>query len=155
MPRPNDTAADMVNAGAAETGGGAEAGRADFAGAVRGLAADYVGKRKGDAVGAISDVADAIRTSGNGFDSSPNIKAFFDQAAEGVDELADRIARRSLAELFDEVEAAARRRPVLAGVAVAAAGVALLRFLRDRRNRPLARSRALVPAEPAGSRSQV
>lgn len=155
MRKPTDTAPTTANAGATRQGGTAGDGQADFASAVRSVAADYVGKRKGDAVGAISDIADAIRTSGNGFDNNPNIKAFFDQAAEGVNELADGIARRSFADLFDEFEAAARRRPLLAGVAVAAASFTLLRFLRNRRNRPLPRSRAVVPVEPARSRPEV
>ena len=129
-------------------------GRFDFADAVRDHTAEYIDRRKGDAVGAISDVADAIRAGGDSFKDMPNLKAFFDQAAEGVDELAGTVQQRSFGEIYAEVEAAARRRPLLTGAAAVVAGFALYRFFQDARVRPLPRSRAVVPVEATTSLAQ-
>lgn len=118
---------------------------ADLAAAVREQAAFYAGKRKADVAALVSDAAEAIRASGTTFDSQPNVKAFFDQAAEGVDDFAAAISKRTLSEIYDEVEDAARRRPLIAGTVAAAAAFALVRFLR--KPRPLPRSRTLVPVD--------
>ncbi|ACA15297.1 hypothetical protein M446_0739 [Methylobacterium sp. 4-46] len=108
----------------------------------------YVGKRKADAVRAVSDVAAVIRGSGAGLGEAPHLKAFFDSAAEGVEALADGIAARTPGEIYDEVDAAIRRRPGIALAAAALAGFALFRLVRAAGPRPIPRSRALVPAEP-------
>src|SRR4051812_14234054 len=54
-----------------------------FADALRDRAHGYAGKRRADAVRVVSDVGDAIRDSGAGFDGLPHVKAFFEQAALG------------------------------------------------------------------------
>jgi hypothetical protein len=130
--------------------GGGPAGEDDgrIAGHILDQAHGYVEKRKADAVRAVSDVAAVIRGSGAGLGATPHVKAFFDSAADGVDEFADGIARRSLGEIYDEVDAAARRRPGLAFAAAALAGLALFRLARAAGPRPIPRSHALVPAEP-------
>lgn len=122
-----------------------------FAGRIVEQAHGYVAKRKADAVRAVSDVAAAIRDSGSGLGHSPHLRALFDNAADGVDEFAEGIARRTLGEIYDEVDAAARRRPGITLAAAALAGFALFRLLQAAGTRPIPRSRALVPtgASPA------
>ncbi|CAA2160487.1 MULTISPECIES: hypothetical protein [Methylobacterium] len=118
-----------------------------FTAALREQAQDYTGKRKADAARVVSDVGDAIRGTGASFDGLPQLKAFFDQAALGVDELAEDIGRRSFSEMYDEVQAAARRRPALTAAAAMLAGFALYRLINAPGIRPVPRSRALVPVD--------
>lgn len=99
-----------------------------LAGAIREQVQRYAANRKQDAVRAVSDVAAGIHEAGAAFTDAPRLKAFFDNAAEGVEELSGDIGRRTVGELYDEVEAAVRRRPGVALAAAALAGFALLRF---------------------------
>ena len=122
-------------------------GGSDFARAIRGQTEGYVDKRKHDVARAVSDVADAIRDSGSGFAEQPNVKAFFDNAAEGVTELSEGISRRSFGELYDDVDAAVRRQPGIALAAAALAGFALFRFFKASELRPIPRSRSVVSAD--------
>lgn len=116
-------------------------------GAIREQVQGYAANRKQDAVRAVSDVAAAIRESGSGFEGAPHVKAFFDSAAAGVEELSDDISRRTVGELYDEVDAAIRRRPGVALAAAAVAGFALYRFFQASAVRPIPRSRAVVPVD--------
>ena len=120
---------------------------AGFAGVAREQVQVYVTKRKEDVARAVSDVAEGIRKSGTGFSGAPQIKAFFDSAAEGVEELSADIDRHTVSELYDEVEAAVRRRPVVALGAAALAGFALFRFFKASEIRPIPRSHAMVPVD--------
>ncbi|CAO4152494.1 hypothetical protein [Methylorubrum extorquens] len=120
---------------------------ADFASTVRGQVQSYVGSRKADMARSVSDVAGAIRASSSGFAEQPHVRAFFDSAADGVEELSEKISRRTFAELYDEVDAAVRRRPGMTFAAAALAGFALFRFLKASRMRPVPRSRAVIPVE--------
>lgn len=118
-----------------------------FTASVHGQVQDYITRRKQDAVRVVADVAGAIRGAGAGFEDAPNVKAFFDSAAEGVDELSADIGRRTVSELYDEVDAAVRRRPAVSLAVVAVAGFALSRLLTSSRVRPIPRSRAVVPVD--------
>ncbi|GEP02327.1 hypothetical protein [Methylobacterium oxalidis] len=121
--------------------------RPDFADVIRSQAASYVTKRKEDVARAVSDVAEAIRNGGARFEGAPHLKAFFDSGAEGVEELSADINRRTTSELYDEVEAAIRRRPTVTFAAAALAGFALFRFLKASKIRPIPRSRSVVPVD--------
>ena len=114
---------------------------------MRGHTQGYIDKRKADTARLVSDVGDAIRDTGTNFDGLPQLKAFFDQAALGVDELAEDISRRSFGEMYDEVHAAVRRRPALAATAAVLASFALFRALRTSTVRPIPRSHAVVPVD--------
>jgi len=118
-----------------------------LAGTIREQVQRYAANRKQDAVRAVSDVAAGIREAGAAFADAPRLKAFFDTAAEGVEELSADIGRRTVGQLYDEVEAAVRRRPGVALAAVAVAGFALLRFLKASSPRPVPRSHAVVPVD--------
>jgi hypothetical protein len=118
-----------------------------FADTLRDQTQGYVEKRKADAARVVSDVGDAIRETGTNFDGLPQLKEVFDQAALGVEELAENISCRSFGELYDEVHAAVRRRPALATAAAALAGFALFRALNSQKVRPIPRSHAMVPVD--------
>lgn len=143
---PNN-AQDRRTGGADPRGGPARG----FADALRGQSQGYVEKRKADAARLVSDVSDAIRDTGAAFDGLPQLKEVFDQAALGVDELAEDIARRSFGEMYDEVQDAIRRRPALATAAAVLAGFALFRVLRTPDIRPIPRSRAVVSVDDVPS----
>ncbi|UYW26418.1 hypothetical protein OKC48_24690 [Methylorubrum extorquens] len=119
----------------------------DFVSTVREQAQGYLESRKSDVARSVSDVAGAIRASSSGFAEQPHVRAFFDSAAEGVEEFSEKISRRTFAELYDEVDAAVRRRPGIAFAAAALAGFVLFRFLKASRMRPVPRSRAVIPVE--------
>ena len=118
-----------------------------FTDALRDQARGYAAKRQADAARVVADVGDAIRDTGAGFDGLPQLKSFFDQAALGVDGLAEDIGRRSFGEMYDEVRAAARRQPALTAAAAMLAGFALYRLINTPGIRPVPRSRALVPVD--------
>ena len=139
--------ADVAQEPRPESAGPETDQRPDLADVIRGQTAAYLTKRKEDVARAVSDVAEAIRDGGAGFEGAPHVKAFFDSAAEGVAELSADINRRTTSELYDEVEAAIRRRPAVTFAAAALAGFALLRFLKASNIRPIPRSRAMVPAD--------
>lgn len=101
-----------------------------FAAAARKHALSYVDDRKGEAARSVSDLAKSLRDSGKTFDDRPNIRAFFDSAAEGLDDFAGSIDRRSLDDLYYEAEAYARRSPVTVAVATFAAGFLLSRLVK-------------------------
>ena len=119
----------------------------DVADALRHQTQSYVEKRKADAARIASDAGEAIRDIGTSFEALPQIKALFDQAALGVDDLAADISRRSFGEMYDEIHAAVRRRPALATAAAALAGFALFRLVNSPASRPGPRSRAVVPVD--------
>lgn len=121
--------------------------RLGFADAIRSQATGYSEKRKADAARVVYDMAEAIRGSGSGFADNPHIKAFFDNAAEGVEEFAGEISRRSFKEIYNEVDATIRRRPGVTMAAAALAGFALFRFFRASEIQPTSRSRAVVSAD--------
>ena len=64
--------------------------------AARLQAQSYVEQRKGDAAQSVHDLAQTIRNSGRDLGDKPNVRAFFDSAADGLEQLGSSIERRSL-----------------------------------------------------------
>jgi len=93
-------------------------------------AGQYVDRRKSDAAQSVRDLAESLRTSSKTFQERPNIRAVFDSAADGLDQLADSVRSRSFAELYEDVEEAMRRRPATVAAASLAAGFLFSRFLK-------------------------
>ncbi len=98
--------------------------------AARVQAVDYADKRKGAAAQSVSDLAGSVRESGRSFEQQPNIRAFFENAAEGLDQLSGTIKDRSLEELYREVEGVMRRRPAMVAAATFATGFLVARFIK-------------------------
>lgn len=101
-----------------------------FAAAARSHAATFADGRKAEAARSMADLAGSLRDTSRTFDDRPNIKAFFDSAAEGLDELAGSIEKRSLADFYADAEAFARRSPVAVAAGTFAAGFLLARFVK-------------------------
>jgi hypothetical protein len=102
-----------------------------FVQSAMGQATDYVDRRKGDAAQSVEDIAGSLRESARAFDDRPNIKAFVDVAADGLEQLADSIRGRDFSDIYADIEEAARRRPVALAAVTTAAGFMLARFLKS------------------------
>ena len=92
-----------------------------FLDGAKGQATHFADEQKNFAAQAVSGFARSLREATNGFENRPNIQAFVDSAAGGLDDLAETIRERSFGEIVGDVEDMMRRRPV----AVAATGLAL------------------------------
>ncbi|MGU3538204.1 hypothetical protein [Methylobacterium sp. A54F] len=99
--------------------------------AARAQAQDYVERRKGDAAQSVNDLAKTLRDSSRTFDDRPNIKAFFDSAAEGLEQLGGSIEARSFTDFYEEAESFARRAPVAVAVGTFVAGFIAARFIKS------------------------
>ncbi|WP_132249614.1 hypothetical protein [Methylobacterium segetis] len=99
--------------------------------AARAQAQEYVERRKSDAAQSVNDLARTIRDSSKTFDDRPNIKAFFDSAAEGLEQLGGSIDARSFSDFYEDAEAFARRAPVAVAVGTFVAGFIAARFIKS------------------------
>ncbi|MDP4023417.1 hypothetical protein Q8W71_12330 [Methylobacterium sp. NEAU 140] len=99
--------------------------------AARLQAQDYVERRKGDAAQSVHSLAQSLRSSGRDLGDQPNVRAFFDSAADGLDQLGTSIERRNLSDLYGEAEAFARRAPVAVAVGTFVAGLLAARFIKS------------------------
>ena len=107
--------------------------------AARLQAQDYIERRKGDAAQLVHDFARSLRSSGRDMGDKPNIRAFFDGAADGLEQFGSSIERRSLGEFYNEAESFARRAPVAVAVGTFVAGLIAARFIK---------SSSMPPEEP-------
>jgi hypothetical protein len=112
------------------SGAAAEQGR-HFLDSAKAQATNYADQRKNDVAQSIIDLASSLHESGNAFEDRPNIRTLMDSAAEGLEQLAETVRKRSVADLFQDVEAVVRRRPATIAVATVAAGFLLARFIRS------------------------
>lgn len=94
-------------------------------------AATYVDARKDDAAKSVSDLAQSLRDTLKQFDDRPNIRAFADSAAEGLEQLAGTIRSRSFNEIFGDVEQIMRRRPGMVAAASLVVGFLTARFIKS------------------------
>lgn len=111
-------------------GAAVEQGR-HFLDSARQQATTYVDHRKDDAANSVADLAQSLRDACQQFEERPNIRAFVDSAAEGLDQLAETIRSRSFNEIFDGVEDTVRRRPATVALATMAAGFVVARFIKS------------------------
>lgn len=99
--------------------------------AARLQAQDYVERRKTDTAQSVHALAQTIRKSGRDLGDKPNVRAFFDTAADGLEQLGSSIERRSLNDFYGEAEALARRAPVAVAVGTFVAGLIAARFIKS------------------------
>lgn len=102
-----------------------------FVEAARAHATTYVDQRKGDAARSVTDLAKSVRDSSKTFEDKPNIRAFFDSAADGLEHLGTSIEQRSFSEFYEDAEAFARRAPVAVAVATFFTGFVVARFIKS------------------------
>jgi hypothetical protein len=110
-------------------GAAADQGR-EFLSSARDQATGYMDQRKDAIAQSIADFGHSLREACGQFDDRPNIKTLVDNAAQGIDQLADSIRARSLNELFDEAEYLIRRRPGAVAAATMMAGFLVARFIK-------------------------
>ncbi len=101
-----------------------------FLDSAREQATTYVDRRKDDVAQSVTEFASSLRESTRSFEDRPNIQAFVDGAAEGLDQLADSIRARSFAEIFNDVEDVVRRRPTVVAAVTLTAGFLVARFIK-------------------------
>ena len=142
---------DVTDVAGNLAGAAAEHGR-HFIDATRNQAVGYVDLRKQGAAQSVADVANALREVNRSFEDRPQIKAFVDSAADGLDDLAGSIRDRSVAEIYSDVEEVLRRRPAVVAAASLVAGFFVARFIKssaeDLRAEE-ARRRQVRPAGPS------
>lgn len=102
-----------------------------FIDAAREQATDYADRRKSDVAQSVADFANSLRGSTQSFQDRPNIQAVVDSAAEGLDHLAETIRERSFADIFNDVENVARRRPATVAAVSMAIGFLAARFIKS------------------------
>lgn len=145
---------DALKSDVGEMAGAAvERGR-HFLDSARDQATGYVDKRKDDVAQSVADFATSLKESTRSFEDRPNIQAFVDGAAQGLDQLAGTIRERSFAEIFNEVESVMRRRPAAFAATTFAAGFLVARFIKSSaetlRHEPEMPSRGPQAGRPAG-----
>jgi hypothetical protein len=106
-----------------------EQGR-EFIDTAKEQAAGYVDQRKDEVAQSVASLAQSLRDACKQFDDRPNIRAFTDSAADGLEHFAESIRSRSFNEIFEDVEAVVRRRPGAVAGASLAAGFLLARFIK-------------------------
>jgi ElaB/YqjD/DUF883 family membrane-anchored ribosome-binding protein len=111
-------------------GAAVERGR-HFLDSAREQATHYVDRRKDDVAQSVADFATSLRESTTSFEDRPNIRAFVDSAAEGLDQLADTIRQRSFADIFNEAEDIVRQRPAAVAAVTVAIGFLAARFIKS------------------------
>lgn len=99
--------------------------------AARVQAQNFVEQRKGDAAHSVNDLARTLRNSGRDLGDKPNIRAFFDSAADGLEQLGTSIESRSFGQLYGEAESFARRAPVAVAVGTFVVGLLAARFIKS------------------------
>jgi hypothetical protein len=93
-------------------------------------ATGFVDQRKDDLAQSVVNLANSLRESGSAFEDRQQIRALVDSAAGGLEQLAENIRGRSLADMLDDVEGLVRRRPAVAAAATMAAGFLVARFVK-------------------------
>ena len=111
-------------------GAAVERGR-HFLDAAREQATVYVDHRKDGMAQSVADLANSLRESTSSFEDRPNIRAFVDSAAEGLDQLAESIRERSFADIFNQVEEVVRHRPAAVAAISVALGFLTARFIKS------------------------
>jgi hypothetical protein len=107
----------------------AERGR-HFLDSAREQATVYVDHRKDAVAESVADLATSLREATSSFQDRPNIRAFVDSAAEGLDQFASSIRERSFADIFNQMEDVVRERPAVVAAVSVALGFLTARFIK-------------------------
>lgn len=102
-----------------------------FIDSAREQATGYVDLRKEAAAQSVADVANALREVTRTLEDRPQIRAFVDSAAQGLEGLAGSIRERDVAEIYSDIEDVLRRRPAVVAAASLVAGFFIARFIKS------------------------
>jgi hypothetical protein len=122
---------DTLKEDVGEIAGAAVARGRHFLDAARDQATVYVDQRKDAVAQSVADLATSLRESTTSFEDRPNIRAFVDSAAEGLDQFAESIRERSVADKINEAEQVARQPPALVAAVSVALGFLTARFIKS------------------------
>jgi hypothetical protein len=103
----------------------------NFLDAARAQAFTLAEQRKNDMAQSVVGLANSVREFSSAFEDRPQIRSVVDRAAQGLEQFADSMEHRSVADLVSDVERIVRRQPVLVAAATLAAGFLLARFVRS------------------------
>jgi hypothetical protein len=76
-------------------------------------------------------VAEAARMFGEDLRDLPQLQAYAEAAAEGIDELGDYIDQTDIADILDDAATFAKRQPVITAAIAVAAGIAATQLIRN------------------------
>lgn len=93
-------------------------------------AGQYVEGRKNALAYAVDDLGRSLRETSASLADQPNLRAYVDAAADGLDGLSAQIRAQSLGDLYDDASAFARQRPIGLLIGATAFGLLLSRFLK-------------------------
>jgi hypothetical protein len=102
-----------------------------FLDSARDQATGYVDRRKEDVAQSVTDLATSLREATSSFEDRPNIRAFVDSAAEGLNQFADSIRERTVTDIFNDVEDVVRQRPAAVAAVTVAIGFIAARFIKS------------------------
>jgi len=110
-------------------GAAAERGR-HFLDSAREQATLYMDHRKDAVAESVTDLATSLREATSSFEDRPNIRAFADSAAEGLEQFAGSIRDRSFIDIFNEMEDVVRERPAVVAAISVTLGFLTARFIK-------------------------
>jgi hypothetical protein len=93
------------------------------------LASSLADSRKRAGADRIVEIASATREFGASLDDFPQLRTYSDQAAAGLDDLADYIAKTDIPDMLDDFAGFARRQPVATLTLGVAAGLAFTQLV--------------------------
>lgn len=136
-------------------------------GSARDQATGFLDQRKDDVAHSVVELAQSLRETTQAFADRPNLHGIVDTAAGSLEDFADQIRDRSVAEIFTDLEAIMRRRPMTVAVATLAAGFLAARFVKAsaegmredaRQHRPQPRigtqAQSRAPGQAGGAQAQ-
>ena len=140
-------------------GAAVEQGR-HFLDAAKAQAFTLAEQRKNDMAQSVVGLANSVREFSSAFEDRPQIRSLVDSAAQGLEQFADGMQHRSVADIVGDVERIVRRQPALVAAATLAAGFLVARFVRSSAegmrgfDQPSGRSDGARRQQPMQGRSQ-
>jgi hypothetical protein len=105
------------------------------------IAANFADSRKDRLAIRLHEASDATYDFGQSLDGLPHVRGYIEEAANALSGLGDYVAEADIADLLDEVQSFARRRPAIAFGTALLAGVAASQLLQADRRTPQRRRR--------------
>jgi hypothetical protein len=125
-------AAQSAADGSGTGGANGQAAGAGLLGGIQQKVTSRVDEQKNRAADGLGGIADAIRNAGNELRGENEALAqYVDMASDQMKRLADQIRRRGVADMMDDVQMFARRRPALFIGGAFLVGLGLARFLKS------------------------
>jgi hypothetical protein len=100
------------------------------------MAANFADSRKDRVAIRLHEASDATYDFGQSLDGLPHVRGYIEEAANALAGLGDYVADADIANLLDDVQSFARRRPAVAFGTALLAGVAASRLLQSERRSP-------------------